>query len=223
MKTNAVIVSAGSGVRMGNSLPKQFITVLDKPLLAYTLGAFAAAFETIQFIVVTHPDYFNITEEICAVYPGTIIVAGGASRFASVKAGLAHAEADSIVFIHDAVRCLVTKELIIRCYITALAKGNAVPAIPARDSIRRIDSYGNHWVDRNTIRLVQTPQTFAALVIKNAYASAAGEDFSDDAMVVEQSGVPINLIEGEITNIKVTWPSDLLLAETILQNTKLSG
>jgi 2-C-methyl-D-erythritol 4-phosphate cytidylyltransferase len=126
-------------------------------------------------------------------------------------------DAHSVVFVHDAVRCLVTPHLIRHCCEIAIEKGNAVPAIAASDTIRIQTETGNEMVDRNKVRLIQTPQTFFSNAIKEAYNQPYHDSFTDEAGVVEKTGVKINLVEGEKTNVKITTPIDLLIAEKILE------
>lgn len=220
MKKFAVIVAGGSGSRMGAELPKQFLNILDKPILFYTLQAFLDSFPGLEIILVLQEAYFDTGHKIVASTSDparTIITAGGETRFHSVKNGLEHIRQHSIVFVHDGVRCLVTPSLIRKCYETALESGNAIPAINAVDSIRIENINGNMPVDRNNIRIIQTPQTFSSEIIKTAFEQEFSETFTDEASVVEKLGIKIHLVDGEDTNIKITRPIDLLLAEKILE------
>jgi 2-C-methyl-D-erythritol 4-phosphate cytidylyltransferase len=146
------------------------------------------------------------------------IVTGGATRFHSVQNGLLEVSLHSIVFVHDAVRCLITPSLIHRCYEAALDRGNAVPAIAASDTIRIETFEGNEAIDRDSVRIIQTPQTFFSDIIKTAFDLDYHESFTDEASVVEKIGIKINLVEGEITNVKITRPIDLSIAEKILED-----
>jgi 2-C-methyl-D-erythritol 4-phosphate cytidylyltransferase len=215
MRKFAVIVAAGSGTRMGNLFPKQLASLLGRPVIRLTVEIFASAFNDINIIVVAHPDYLEETREAVAGF-GAVVIPGSDSRFGSVKAGLALVEEAAIVFVHDGVRCLLTKVLIRRCYDMAVKYGNAVPVMPSVDSLRIIKGEKNERIDRYMVRLVQTPQTFQAGILKKAYAEANGEDFADDAEVAESAGVQINLVEGESTNIKLTYAADMSFAEMIL-------
>lgn len=203
---------------MGSKLPKQFLELEGIPLFCHSLQVFGNTFPDIGLILVMHPDHLIAARETiarCCPYHATL-VPGGATRSASVQRGLELVEEDSIVFVHDGVRCLPTPNLIRTCYAVALEKGNAVPAVPAADSVRLITAAGNEAVDRQTVRLIQTPQTFHAGILKQAYAKVGGEEFTDDATVAEQAGTRIELVEGEATNIKITRPADLLIASAIL-------
>ncbi|MEO6915384.1 MAG: 2-C-methyl-D-erythritol 4-phosphate cytidylyltransferase, partial [Chitinophagaceae bacterium] len=144
------------------------------------------------------------------------ITSGGATRFDSVKNGLRLVPIDSMVFVHDGVRCLVSAHLIQRCLEAALLHGNAIPAIAPADSIRMKTRDGSIPIDRDQLRLIQTPQTFRSALLKKAYAQEFKESFTDDASVLEAIGGEINLVEGESTNIKITLPFDMVLAEMIL-------
>jgi 2-C-methyl-D-erythritol 4-phosphate cytidylyltransferase len=219
MKKYAVIVAGGSGVRMGGSLPKQFLLLKGKPLLYYTLKAFLEAYDDLQVILVLPVDFTDMGQEIIDAFfdkERIRIAAGGDSRFQSVKNGLALTEGESIIFVHDGVRCLVTKNLIKRCYSQAVESGTAVPVIPSKDSIRLITDDGNEAFDRNKVMLVQTPQTFHSKILLPAFEIDYKEKFTDEATVVEAFGMKLLLVEGEENNIKITRPLDLLIAESIL-------
>ena len=205
---------------MGTGLPKQFLNILGKPILFYTLQAFLDSFPDLEIILVLQEAYFDTGNKIIATTSDpsrTRITAGGETRFHSVKNGLAYIRQHSIIFVHDGVRCMVTPSLIRKCYETALESGNAIPAINAVDSIRIENINGNMPVDRNNIRIIQTPQTFSSEIIKTAFEQEFSETFTDEASVVEKIGIKIHLVEGEDTNIKITRPIDLLIAEKILE------
>src|SRR6267154_2819375 len=139
MKKYAVIVAGGSGLRMGGPVPKQFLPLHGKPVLWHTLTTFLDAFNDLEIILVLAEQYLPTGQEIIRSThsPDRIWMApGGETRFQSVKNGLSHIHQHSIIFVHDAVRCLLSTELIRRCYTTALDKGNAIPAVAAFDSIR---------------------------------------------------------------------------------------
>lgn len=133
-----------------------------------------------------------------------------------MKNGLALVEDESVVFVHDGVRCLLTIELIHRCYGQAVETGTAIPAIASKDSIRLITEEGNAAFDRNKVMLIQTPQTFHSKIIVPAFQIDYKDKFTDEATVAEAYGMKVSLVEGEETNIKITRPVDLLLAEQIL-------
>lgn len=220
MKKYAIIVAAGSGSRMGTDTPKQYLELAGKPVIVHAIQSFAETFPDISIILVVHRDFIARTSELISGHvnlPAIKVVPGGSTRFASVKAGLMYVPDGAIVFVHDSVRCLLSQNLINRCYIAAMEKGNAIPAIAAVDSVRIASAEGNKPVERNSVRLVQTPQTFHSTILKQAYEDAQSDNFTDDAAVAESAGVSINLIEGETTNIKITHPVDLIIARRILE------
>lgn len=219
MQKYAIIVAGGSGTRMGTSVPKQFILLRDKPILWYTLNAFIEAYDDIQIVLVLPEAHLEKGQAIAKEFPFSRIkiTTGGPTRFHSVKNGLMMVDTHSLVFVHDAVRCLVTPQLIRHCCEITIEKGNAVPAIAIADTLRIETETGNETLDRNHIRIIQTPQTFFSNVIKEAYVTNFNESFTDEASVVEKLGVKINLVKGEKSNIKITTPIDLLIAEKILE------
>jgi 2-C-methyl-D-erythritol 4-phosphate cytidylyltransferase len=149
------------------------------------------------------------------LYP-ILTITGGETRFHSVQKGLSLVKEPSIVFVHDAVRCLLSPSLIHLCYENALQHGSAIPCIESKDSIRILSDSGHVSVNRTQIRLVQTPQTFKSEWILPAYLTPYLEIFTDDASVLEAAGHKIHLVEGEINNIKITTPLDLAIAEKLL-------
>lgn len=219
MEKYAVIVAGGSGTRMGAAVPKQFMLLKGKPLLWYTLTAFTDAYNDVHIILVLPEQYakkgYVLAQSVPAL-KNIKIVSGGNTRFESVKNGLAHISHPSMVFVHDGVRCLIRPPLIHRCYAGAIETGNAIPAIGMTDSVRIETSNGNQPVDRSKLRIIQTPQTFLSEVIGDAFLTDYQESFTDEASVVEYAGGKINLVEGEPTNIKITRPLDILIAEEIL-------
>ncbi len=220
MKTYVVIVAGGAGKRMGSSLPKQFLLLKNKPVLYYTIDAFLKAVPGIHVIVVLPEEHLELGKEIVDGYfdeQQIQLTVGGETRFHSVQNGLKLISEEAIIFVHDGVRCLVSNELIQRCYTAALETGSAVPAVECRDSVRIITEDGNDPVDRTQLRLVQTPQTFHSKILLPAFAIDYKERFTDEATVVEAFGLKITLVPGDDTNIKITNPIDLVIAEKILE------
>ncbi len=225
MDKYAIIVAGGSGSRMGANVPKQFLLLQNKPVLWYSITAFLNAFNDIRIILVLPEQYFENGKDIIksTSSPDRIeIVAGGTTRFQSVQNGLTKVPMNCVVFVHDGVRCIVTSQLILRCYETALAKGNAIPAISAVDTIRIETTDGSKLMDRTKLKIIQTPQTFNSSILKKAYQQNYKDLFTDDASVVESMGEKIYLVEGDAANIKITHKIDLLIAEQILNNRKNS-
>jgi 2-C-methyl-D-erythritol 4-phosphate cytidylyltransferase len=217
----AIIVAAGSGTRMGGDLPKQFLLLRNRPMLWYSITAFLDAFAGISIILVLPGAYLDRGRQLAqsTTSPHQIrVVEGGATRFASVKNGLEITPAHSMVFVHDGVRCLVTPGLIHKCYDAAIANGNAIPAVPVSDTLRMETDSGNEPLDRLKVRIIQTPQTFLSRKLKKAYQQEYSDAFTDDASVLESMGEKIHLVEGEVTNIKITRKIDLIVAEQILSD-----
>lgn len=204
---------------MGSNLPKQFILLKDKPVLYYTLKTFLEAYADLQVILVLPVEYTDMGQEIIDAYfdkDRIKITAGGDTRFQSVKNGLALVEQEAIIFVHDGVRCLLSRELIHRCYAQAVETGTAIPAIISKDSIRLLTDEGNEAYDRNKVMLIQTPQTFHSKILLPAFQIDYKDKFTDEATVVEAYGMKVSLVEGEENNIKITRPVDLLIAEKLI-------
>lgn len=219
MKKFALIVAGGSGVRMGKEVPKQFLVLAGKPMLMHTIETFVSYDPEIEIILVLPSSQLNYWKELCLQYGfqnKIQVVGGGPFRFFSVKNGLEVIRDEGIVFIHDGVRPLVSHETITRCHEVAMEKGNAIPVVPVSESVRWVGDQGNEVLDRDRIRLVQTPQTFRVSLIKQAYDLPFDERFTDDASVLENSGHEIYLTEGNRENIKITWPEDMESAERFL-------
>ena len=220
MKRFALIVAAGSGTRMGSALAKQFILLAGKPVLMHTISRFHETDKSIQIIVVLPPQEISFWKGLCHQHSFTVphqVVAGGATRFHSVRNGLDGVPGGSLVAVHDGVRPFVNKKLILYCFEEAAVHGNAVPCVSVHESMRRIYAEGNERVDRNEYQLVQTPQCFQSDLLKKAYATAGSEEFTDDASVVEESGLKIHLVHGLKENIKLTTPADLHMAEGLFR------
>jgi len=221
MNKYAIIVAGGIGTRMGRSLPKQFMLLQDKPVLYYTLKIFLEAYDDLKIILVLPVDYTDMGQEIIDAYfdkDRIKITAGGDSRFQSVKNGLALVEQEAIIFVHDGVRCLLSKELIHRCYNQAVETGTAIPAVVSKDSIRLLTEEGSDGFDRRKVMLIQTPQTFHSKILLPAFQIDFKDKFTDEATVVEAYGIKVSLVEGEENNIKITRPLDLLIAERIVES-----
>ncbi|RPD50768.1 2-C-methyl-D-erythritol 4-phosphate cytidylyltransferase [Paracnuella aquatica] len=222
MQKYAVIVAGGTGMRMGAAIPKQFLMLHDKPVLYYTLKTFLDAFDDLRIVLVLPEDYTDLGREVIDAffdYSRIQITSGGETRFHSVQAGLRHVGKDAIVFVHDAVRCLVTVDLIHRCFENALETGSAVPAVRVRDSVRLLNAEENtnEVMDRDRVVLVQTPQTFHSRILLPAFEIDYKERFTDEATVVEAFGLKVSLVPGDEHNIKITRPADLLFAEGMIR------
>lgn len=223
MKKFALIVAGGSGKRMENEIPKQFMEINEKPVLMHTIQAFLNADSGFKIVVVLPENQIENWKLICQkkdFNAEQTLVAGGFTRFHSVKNGLKKITEEGIVFIHDGVRPLVSVKTIENCYQTAIEKGNALPVISPSESVRRLVNKKNKAVDRTNYFLVQTPQTFNVSLVKNAFNQNYKEKFTDDASVLENYGCEIHLVEGNRENIKITYQEDLLMAKIFLQKKK---
>jgi 2-C-methyl-D-erythritol 4-phosphate cytidylyltransferase len=219
MKKYAVIVAGGAGLRMGSLLPKQFLLIHNWPIVWYTMQVFLKSYKDIQIILVLPEEFYDTGRAICdemnPQYP-VLTITGGNTRFHSVQNGLSLVQEPSVVFVHDAVRCLLSPSLIHLCYEEAIQFGSAIPCIESKDSIRILSDTGHVSVNRTNIKLVQTPQTFLSDLILPAYQTPFRESFTDDASVLEAAGRTVHLVEGEVNNIKITTPLDLAIAEKLL-------
>lgn len=218
-KRGVIIVAGGVGQRMGATMPKQFMMLGQEPVLARTINLFSEALPKAELVVVLPEEHIALWRNIAArfdVAPHKI-ASGGKERFDSVKSGLA-ALSDEVetIAVHDAVRPLATKKLIIRLALEAENAAAVIPVIAPHDSIRQVEGERSYIVDRSQLRMVQTPQFFQAEVLRRAYEQSFSPLFTDDASVVEAAGVEVTLIEGEVQNIKITTPIDLTIAEAIL-------
>ena len=204
---------------MNNTTPKQFLLLHGKPVLYYTINTFLQAYDDLHIILVLHEEHVADGQEIIDAffdYNRIQITIGGRTRFHSVQNGLQLINEESIVFVHDAVRCLVSVDLIHRCYDAAMENGSAIPVIDSNDSVRLIKEKGNEALERNAVKLVQTPQTFHSKILLSAFNIDYKDKFTDEATVVEAFGLKVQLVEGEENNLKITRPVDLIIAEQLL-------
>lgn len=222
MKYYAIIVAGGKGNRMNQTVPKQFLELRGKPVLMHTLEAFHQCVLNPEIILVLNTDLHSFWEELCSKHNFTLahrVIKGGEERFHSVKNGLDEIKGEGIVAIHDAVRPLVTAGLILRSYEMAEEKGNAVAAIQPVDSVRiKKEGMDSAALNRSELYLIQTPQTFRTEQLDNAYNQPFRNEFTDDASVVEKAGFSINILEGERSNIKITYAQDMEMAAFLLNN-----
>ena len=223
MEKYVIIVAGGSGKRMGGEMPKQFLLVAGKPILMHTVEAFAYADEGFKFILVLPEAHFSTWNSLVAEYNFNIpvtLVAGGAERFFSVKNALAYVPTDALVAVHDGVRPFASKETILEAFDMAAEKGAAVPVIDEVDSLRRVQEGESQAVNRSEYKRVQTPQVFQSTILQKAYNQEFSAFFTDDASVVESIGEAITLTTGNVENIKITTPHELLLAEALINGYK---
>jgi 2-C-methyl-D-erythritol 4-phosphate cytidylyltransferase len=205
---------------MQSELPKQFILLAGEPILMHTIRQFYTYNPAIETVVVLPEKEIAFWQQQCEKLNFKIthkVVSGGATRFQSVKNGLAAVTGKGVIAVHDGVRPFVPKTVIAEAFKTARDKGNSVVAVALKDSIRMVTENGNQALDRSQFRLVQTPQCFTYELLQKAYSLPEESTFTDDASVVEKLGEKINLTEGSYENIKITTPEDLLWAEVLLR------
>lgn len=221
MKRYAVIVAAGTGSRMNSGLPKQFLLLNGKPVLYYSLLRFNQNDPATHIILVLAKEEVERWGRLCDEHQITIphqIVIGGKTRTESVQNGLKAVSENGLVAIHDGARPLVSNEIIEKCYESAFQYGSGVVSVKPKDSIRQIVRAENHALDRDTFRLIHTPQTFKSDIIKYAFKKFGKEASTDDATIVEKAGFRIFLVEGSYVNFKITTPEDLVLAEALFHH-----
>lgn len=219
MKRYAIIVAAGTGSRMNSGLPKQFLPLCGKPVLYYSLQAFYQNASDTKIILVLAEQEAERWLKLCTEYKIDIpheIVFGGTTRTESVLNGLNTITEDGIVAIHDGARPLVSNEIIENCFLSAIKNDTGIACVKPKDSIRIVSGEENKAIDRDDLRLIQTPQTFTSTIIKNAFLKNGAESSTDDATIAEKAGYKIHLVEGSYLNFKITTPEDLLLAESLL-------
>jgi 2-C-methyl-D-erythritol 4-phosphate cytidylyltransferase len=217
MKKFAVIVGGGKGIRLGSDIPKQFLLLNKRPVIFYTIEKFVGIAD--EIVLVLPESHFNNWNQLFEKFQpafSVTLVKGGSTRSISVKNGLAALSGEGIVAVHDAVRPLVSQQLVTNLFEKALISGNSVPVVAVKDSLRKLTQAGTQCVNRDDYRIVQTPQCFDLHKLAAAYAEIGEDVFSDDASIMEQYGTAINTVEGETTNIKITFKEDLAYAEAIL-------
>ena len=224
MRKILILVAGGSGSRMGSDVPKQFLLLNGKPVLLHTLDQAHQADPALEIVVVlpaTQLERWNALcrEHACAVSHQT--VAGGATRYESVRNGLSAVSASitspaqTVIGIHDGVRPYLPEEFLQRCFSEASEKGTAIPCLPVTDSLRQQIGDRYSAVDRSRFFLMQTPQCFRADLGLRAYAGEEQSGFTDDASVLEQADIALHFVAGERWNIKITYPGDLAVAAAL--------
>lgn len=220
MNKTIIIVAGGKGTRMLGETPKQFIEINNKPILIHTFECFYHYDDSVFFVLALNTEYFSIWRDLIRKYQFSIkheIVQGGDTRFHSVLNALKKTPDDCLVAVHDAVRPLVNRGTISRCFEVAQEKGCAVPCVEISESVRELIPEGSKAVDRHKLRLIQTPQIFRSDIIKKSYQQAYSEIFTDDASVVENAGYSIHLVEGDRENIKITTREDILIVTAVMK------
>lgn len=220
MRKGVIIVAGGKGERMGANLPKQFLLLKEKPILMHTIERFFSFDESMEIVIVLPESMQDYWKEICEKYNFTIshkVTNGGKTRFHSVKNGLALIQNSDVIGIHDGVRPLVSKSTLENCYKTAQQQGSAIPVIPIVESIRKIEGNSSKSCNRADYRTVQTPQVFQEKWLRDSYNVSFEDFFTDDASVVEYAGHSVSLVDGNIENIKITSPIDLVVGEFLIE------
>lgn len=217
-----IIVAGGKGLRMGGDLPKQFMPLHGKPVLMHTIERFRSYSDELKIILVLPHEQQDYWRQICQKHNFTIehtVVDGGQTRFHSSQNGVAAVpdDATGVIGIHDGVRPFVSEETIARCFEAARQFGAALPVLPVTDTLRRVTDDGGYNVQRNDYRTVQTPQTFDAQLLKQAFKQPYSDNFTDDASVVEALGHKVTMVDGNRENIKLTTPFDLVVAEALIR------
>jgi 2-C-methyl-D-erythritol 4-phosphate cytidylyltransferase len=216
---SVIITAAGSGKRMGTQIPKQFLPVAGMPVLMHTIKRFYDFDFGIEIILTLPHDWVSHWEELCKEYNFDIkhrIVTGGEKRFHSVKNAINHATGD-LIAIHDGVRPLVTLETISRCFESAQILKAAVPAVKPNAALRMKTDDGSRRVNGDAIVYTQTPQVFQRGILIRAYKQNYDSSYHDDAVVVENLGIPIHVVDGNEENIKITTKKDMIYADEILR------
>jgi 2-C-methyl-D-erythritol 4-phosphate cytidylyltransferase len=228
MRVTAIVVAAGTGRRIGGQVSKIYLPIAGRPVVLRTLDKLFSTKSVDQVVLVVAANevercgaLLRTDANLCA--RPCILQTGGATRQQSAKRGLEKVGADTdIVIIHDGARPLVSAALIDRCVDVAADKGAVIVGLPARDTIKVVGRDGmiRSTPERSSLWEIQTPQVFRRDLIVTAHERAErdGVEVTDDAMVVERMGKPVYVVEGERTNIKITLPEDIWLAETMIRD-----
>jgi len=223
MGKSVIIVAGGSGKRMGGELPKQFILLKERPVLMWTITNFVHYDAEINILIVLPESQMERWQELCLEHGFLArhrVVRGGETRFHSVKNGLDALPETDLVAIHDGVRPLVSHKTIQHCFEQAALTGAAIPVLPVNETLRMGTMNYSKTIDRSTCFSVQTPQVFKTNLLKEAYLQNWDASFTDDASVVEKKGYRVTMVPGNQENIKITHPTDLILAEELLKTKK---
>lgn len=226
MTAAAVIVAAGKGERFGNS-GKVLVMLLDRPMLTYSLDAFEAATSVSEIVIVVGEHTREAITDL--IDSGTWskvreVVSGGDTRQQSTANGVAAVASDAdVILVHDAARPLIQPEQIDACTLSAHEYGGAILAAPVTDTIKRVvDGRITETIDRSTLWAAQTPQAFRTDLLHAmvAYAEQATETVTDEASLAEALGYPVQIVPSDSSNLKITHPADVVVAETLLQARK---
>jgi 2-C-methyl-D-erythritol 4-phosphate cytidylyltransferase len=220
MKKHAIIVAGGSGNRMQSDIPKQFIPISGMPMLTYSIQAFYDSDPNTEICVVIPASKRELWKSLCEEFSFKVfhkLVNGGDTRFHSVKNGLDTIQSNGLVAVHDGARPLITRVFIEKLYKAAELNGSAIPSIPFAESVRLMNENTSEPINRDALKIIQTPQVFHIDLLKEAYRQDYNPTFTDDATVIESIGHNVNLVDGHTDNIKVTYPKDIKIATAILR------
>lgn len=225
-KVTAVVLAAGKGSRMHSNIQKQYMTLLERPVITYALEAFEDSSVDEVILVVAPGEVEYAQKNILDKYSYKKvkkIVTGGAERYHSVYEALCVIPEENYVLIHDGARAFITPELIEFCIEQVKKDKSCVMGMPVKDTIKIVDEdcYAVSTPPRSTMWQIQTPQCFVTAEIREAYQKMmeAGDDsVTDDGMVMETYGIRgVRMIKGSYENMKITTPEDMLLGEAILK------
>ena len=221
-----IVMAAGSGTRMGGSLPKQFLEIGGKAILQKTIEVFLEACPGISVVTVLNSDYIQYWRDYCLKHNFTCpqtIVAGGFTRFHSVRNALEKIPEGAVVAVHDGVRPLVTPSLVREMFENVAEIPALIPVVPCVDTLKVLQKDGDELrtvegavADRSVLYAAQTPQIFHSELLKSAYSMAYDTMFTDDASVIQKYGKSLSYTMGERLNIKITTQEDLLLARAVM-------
>lgn len=225
-KLAVIIPAAGSGTRIGSPVPKPFLQIGGRTILEHTVAAFTGLNFVRQLIIPVHKEWLTKVDEMMESHRSETcritVLEGGSERQFSIHNGLSILGSEiDLVAVHDAVRPFVDEAVIRNCCDIADKKGGAIVAVPAKDTIKKVDQSGKIILtpDRSSLWQAQTPQIFRKALITKAYKSALDAGFvgTDDASLVERIGGHVDVVEGDRRNLKITYPIDLKVAEMILE------
>lgn len=213
-----IITAGGIGKRMGGTQPKQFLLLAQEPVLMHTLRKLHLFDPEAQLILTLPETHLENWQKLCAQFHFSLpheVISGGKERFHSVQNALKICKG-TVIAVHDGVRPFVAHSTLQRLFDAVEKYPAVIPVIPVKDSMRQLTGNGNTAVNRNEFVLIQTPQVFSATLLYEAYLQPFSLAFTDDASVVEATGTLIHLVDGNEENIKLTNPSDLVIAEALL-------
>lgn len=224
VKVAAIIVAGGVGSRMNSDIPKQFVDVLGKPIISYTINSISKCDAIDEIIIVTLPDYLVFCKDIVDVFgfkKVSKIICGGATRQESVYNGLKEIGDDvDIVVIHDGARPLIDTDTVAKCISAACEYGCSAAGVKMKDTVKVVNDncFIEYTADREKLWQVQTPQVFKKDIIYSLHTQAAENGFSatDDCILAENAGYKVMMVEGLYENIKITTPQDIFIMKGLL-------